>query len=385
MRVLDAVLPTSGKPKQQLDSIFEDDERLRAFTIDWISRKLKDSQIYENGVSGEFLSSLAGFRDSSEIARNIVADFVALPYEYIVSLPLPASFDQLASSITDSKQANPRVHKIDEDFRAKFRSSDAVSEKEPSPFDSIFGSVGLPRMPEDGVCLQIDSGGFVDQYGISLTAAHAIEQARSFFGLGLAVALFQVGQQKTTPIFGRVRKQIFVHRVDGESVYLDTAFEIDPEFSDFVERIEIVGANDKTSEVNWRAFYAGSNQLLAFVQAMVALEILLGDKESSDLTGLTELLSNRCAYLLGETQSERHGILQKFRAIYHVRSQIVHSGKSRLSDKEQVLFLNSAACAGRFSRRRWPSSSPLTTAFRRRCSGAHPNLSNHLQIADIRG
>ncbi|GLS35375.1 hypothetical protein GCM10010869_09630 [Mesorhizobium tianshanense] len=150
---------------------------------------------------------------------------------------------------------------------------------------------------------------------------------------------------------------------------MDTAFEIDPEFSDFVERVEIVGANDKTSEMNWRAFtnwslerigaifgagtrsirirragrwlfdsYAGSNQLLAFVQAMVALEILLGDKEASDLTGLTELLSNRCAYLLGETQSERHEILQKFRAIYHVRSQIVHSGKSRLTDKEQVLF-----------------------------------------------
>ncbi|WP_145720303.1 hypothetical protein [Mesorhizobium tianshanense] len=152
LRAIDAVLPTSGKPKQQLDSIFEDDERLRAFTIDWISRKLKDSQIYESGVNGEFLSSLAGFGDSSEIARNIVADFVALPYDYIVSLPLPASFDQLASSLADSKRANPRVHKIDEDFRAKFRPSDAVSEKEPNPFGSIF-AVMQPRMPEDGVCL----------------------------------------------------------------------------------------------------------------------------------------------------------------------------------------------------------------------------------------
>lgn len=84
--------------------------------------------------------------------------------------------------------------------------------------------------------------------------------------------------------------------------------------------------------------YQGSNELLSFVQAMVAIEILLGDKEVSDLTGVTELLSNRCAYLLGSSQTERQEILETFRTIYRVRSQIVHSGKSRLSGKEQHLF-----------------------------------------------
>src|SRR5829696_4079636 len=38
--------------------------------------------------------------------------------------------------------------------------------------------------------------------------------------------------------------------------------------------------------------YVGQNDLLSFVQTMIALEILLGDKERSDLLGLNELLRN---------------------------------------------------------------------------------------------
>jgi Apea-like HEPN len=71
---------------------------------------------------------------------------------------------------------------------------------------------------------------------------------------------------------------------------------------------------------------------------MIALEILLGDKQRSDLMGLSELLRNRCAYLIGKNQRQRESILDDFGRIYDVRSQIVHRGKSRLSRQEQYLF-----------------------------------------------
>jgi hypothetical protein len=66
--------------------------------------------------------------------------------------------------------------------------------------------------------------------------------------------------------------------------------------------------------------------------------ILLGDKTSSDLTGLGELLSNRCAYLIATSHAERNDLLQDFRNIYEVRSKIVHRGKSRLALGERSLF-----------------------------------------------
>jgi len=74
------------------------------------------------------------------------------------------------------------------------------------------------------------------------------------------------------------------------------------------------------------------------VQAMVALEILLGEKKESDLTGLGALLSNRCAYLIGASHDDREKILSDFRKIYDIRSKIVHSGKDWLTQDERQLL-----------------------------------------------
>src|SRR5207237_3357423 len=79
----------------------------------------------------------------------------------------------------------------------------------------------------------------------------------------------------------------------------------------------------------------GQDELLKFVQTMIVLEILLGDKKVSDEIGLNELLRNRCAYLICKSDEDRVGVLDLFSKIYAVRSQIVHSGKHRLSMEER--------------------------------------------------
>jgi hypothetical protein len=84
--------------------------------------------------------------------------------------------------------------------------------------------------------------------------------------------------------------------------------------------------------------WGGKNELLSFVQATVALEILLGDKDVSDLLGVGALLRNRCAYLVGKTHKERAEILGDFKKIYDIRSKIVHRGKDRLKENERELF-----------------------------------------------
>lgn len=48
----------------------------------------------------------------------------------------------------------------------------------------------------------------------------------------------------------------------------------------------------------------GSNELLQFIQAPVCLEILLGDKTTSDVLDISELFSNRCAYLLATDHAD---------------------------------------------------------------------------------
>ena len=82
----------------------------------------------------------------------------------------------------------------------------------------------------------------------------------------------------------------------------------------------------------------GTNQLLSFVQATVAMEILLGEGSKSDVIGIGELLRNRCAYLIGKSRGQREELLKDFEKIYDVRSKIVHRGKSRLTFEERSLF-----------------------------------------------
>jgi hypothetical protein len=84
--------------------------------------------------------------------------------------------------------------------------------------------------------------------------------------------------------------------------------------------------------------YTGSDAIMNFIQGMVVLEILLGNKAVSDEIGLGTLLGNRCAYLIATNQDERLEILRSFSEIYDVRSQIVHSGKQRLNAMEYTLF-----------------------------------------------
>jgi hypothetical protein len=84
--------------------------------------------------------------------------------------------------------------------------------------------------------------------------------------------------------------------------------------------------------------HCGRDALLQYIQAAVAIEILLGDEEADPSVGLTTLMANRCAFLIAKTPAARTNLLQLFREIYKVRSKIVHRGKSRLNAQEMGLF-----------------------------------------------
>lgn len=70
------------------------------------------------------------------------------------------------------------------------------------------------------------------------------------------------------------------------------------------------------------------DQVLA---SAIAVEVLLGDRETSDRIGLSKLMANRCAYALGNSVEERQEIINLFVQWYKMRSEIVHSGRIRVS------------------------------------------------------
>jgi hypothetical protein len=66
------------------------------------------------------------------------------------------------------------------------------------------------------------------------------------------------------------------------------------------------------------------NQTHAFIQAMVGVEILIGDTQRRH--NLTDRLTDRIAYLLAPSLAERQDIRDEFESLYKLRSEIIHGG-----------------------------------------------------------
>lgn len=80
-----------------------------------------------------------------------------------------------------------------------------------------------------------------------------------------------------------------------------------------------------------------SRNLDRAIYASICLEVLLGDRETSDRIGLSKLMANRCAYSLGQNDADRKSIIQSFLEFYKLRSEIVHSGRTSMNAKERGL------------------------------------------------
>ena len=94
-----------------------------------------------------------------------------------------------------------------------------------------------------------------------------------------------------------------------------------------------------------------SDEPLEFVQLMVVLEVLLGDERQPEIASLGEVLRSRCSYLLARNHTERSEIERDFRAIYQVRSEIVHRGKVMLRPSERAMLFKLETLAKRVIRK----------------------------------
>ena len=97
-------------------------------------------------------------------------------------------------------------------------------------------------------------------------------------------------------------------------------FEIPPDWPD-AERI-------RAAMEWWLDSEAVDNHTVAFLQACIGLEALLGDAD--DKSRVKDKLSDRYSYLLGKTFGEREDLKKRFVAMYDHRSTLVHGRRARL-------------------------------------------------------
>ncbi|MEW6058343.1 MAG: hypothetical protein AB1540_17210 [Bdellovibrionota bacterium] len=367
--LVEPILPQSGMIKVQLEQ-YVSEAPIYNFIYETLSTELYESQEYDSAFPSTSLAELEGYHDPKAVAQKLVEGFESLPWEYSLTIKLENDFGELFAktiknySICDSmKLINPN-----DEFIREFPLQSGIKARD----RSLAGGLGLlglspQKWNQSATYFQIRVIGFIGRYGDTAPLEEAISLLKAFCGIGIAVRLFKVNYTyRTLP----TKAEFFVHRRVSNAWSIERIRELDAVVSDTFHDLvfhDLDGSLDsEAKKSSWMQnalgsiscvfmnqekarrlilasqwffdSFCGKNELLSFVQTAVVMEILLGEKAVSDLTGLGELLRNRCAYLIGKSREQREGILKDFKEIYDVRSKIVHSGKSRLNLYERTLF-----------------------------------------------
>lgn len=360
LRPLDDALPDAKSQIRQKLASFVGETPLRDFLLGVLSDSLH-ARAFESDAARIPLVTLPEYADATAVSGALVDKFESLPWDYVVLIPLPHAVAEFLGPVVP-----PGGYELAADLSFVAVPADGSTYKLRGPESLPFlFTGGKPTGATPGLLhLAVSSYGYIPLFGESAALGLASFKARAFLGLCIAHRIFR--RSYLRGLGGPQRRHMLVFQRTEPPYPFQDAYEFAFEIGEAIDSLVVddvwakvpperrpllltrelreMGIAVRAHEADDRLLRAaqwlfdsnaGSNSLLNFVQAMICLEILLGDKQISDLVGLGELLGNRCAFLIGKSRLQRDQILADFRRIYDTRSRIVHRGHNRLSAKEE--------------------------------------------------
>lgn len=387
--ILTAVLPNAivdhGKflRSSSLTGLHEGNAALSANTraqlTEWISDNPFSSFIFgvlSAEVMREFeyqseatanLVDLPRYSDVSALAHDLLSAFKSLPWRYTLLFPLSLKAHEEHHGTTHEYRLadNASLVAPGPDFASTYPLLPA--EEPMSLFLTLERDAGPRTWIAERYYLKLMVDGFIEDDVFTRPVEEASLFLRSFAGLLLssAASVRSVTAYSLVP----TESPFFTYVSDGSANRLLRSHMLPSEYAEKVQTLEwndivemhgerwpasmqaILGrlslalnATHEQSAVRRAAQWyfdseCGRSELLQFVQATVAIEILLGNRASSDVVGIAELLANRCAYLLADSHDKRERILREMKDLYSTRSAIVHRGKHRLTKEESIQLI----------------------------------------------
>lgn len=353
-------LPDKGELAEQL-SRFIGDDPFATFVGDELDAGFAPPRGLNPNARGEApLTDYPGYGDLNAVAETLVEAFASLPWTYQLTIKLPNPLGAAVTRAVGNEFVLSPRHRI--------VSGAALQETHPL-LQRRQGLVGMmmnqrPAQPweAESAYLQVSMSGYFRTHQTE-PFFRARDDILTFFGLGIALGLFSEFPSDPFQPPDTTASTFYVHRFNegrwNEQGTLDVGDQhkhglwrlalADDALQDAgllrarLDRIGSVFRSDLGQNIALSArwlfeSHCGHDALLQYVQAAVAIEILLGDEEADPGVGLTTLMANRCAFSIAKTPAARTTFLKMFRDIYKVRSKIVHRGKSRLDAHEMRLF-----------------------------------------------
>lgn len=337
-----------------------------------ISRRLRGAYSFSSDKNRRSLASFPEFSDLVSVAQEIVKILAGIPYRYRVSVGLPLGFSKYMPAATPTF---PLSKDLELCAAANLPAPFPVEADNAFLNDKLFDDFWITDdyeivVNQDRYYLTFVTVGYSGSRGASLMARELEDHLRAFYGAGLALGLFTYEYVKDD-----LEPAIFLHREDepGRPIIAGVGLEadlwsnkeylsanrMDPsattkiDIDQILRKISQIYVDDTFTNRLFTSciwFFRASftkRPLDKLLEATIAIEVILGDPQTPDGLGLTKLLGNRCAYMLGKTSAERDSIQKSFTELYKLRSSIVHSGKHR-ADQSEVKVVNEAlALCGR--------------------------------------
>jgi hypothetical protein len=295
-----------------------------------------------------------------DLASKIINFYESIPRQYSIYVDISSPYDSLGSH---DLSENISIIQIEHD-------SDILKIKQESKRFSTLKAMatGVPEpisvFSPGRTVLRIRAKGFAYLDPDHSALSSALSYVKTIFYLGRAFKIFEKQGNWVQWTEDPIKNQVFItDDTAGEDtarvaqVLESTTGHIASHFFAKKNNIEVNGKvidhrlhglqmiakllegkkskTDRTSIVTaaeW-AFESSSshNQTVSFIQLCIALEALLGEEAPNE--GLSRMLSDRCAYMLGETYSQRKVIRNKFNDLYTHRSKLVHGRKTSLDEE----------------------------------------------------
>lgn len=316
------ILPKKGKVHDLLlnyigeNPIFE-------FIFDTLSDELAAKPSSETELQS--ITSIEGYENTSSVAERLIEQLDQLPNTYSLTFELPEEVSKSLPPNFDHYDLSPAIRIVRASPELKSVMPIDTMAANQHRFTSLFSALlnPTPCWKENILYLQIEVKGFISSYGGLTPNVNARHTLRSFCGLALGLRLFDISIQSHSPADKRF---YFVHSKDVDGRWLFKGqLQIDDKADRSLARLTVNtlgGWIDFTDrQENWSnqilsemtsvfseeglsgpillasQWYfdslTGDDELLQYIQAMVVLEILLGDKATSKAIGLNELLRNR--------------------------------------------------------------------------------------------
>jgi hypothetical protein len=112
-----------------------------------------------------------------------------------------------------------------------------------------------------------------------------------------------------------------------------------------VTEVEWFGYSESLKNaLEWAFDAAADDELVSgCIKTCIALEAALGE-DAEEGGGITERLADRYAFLIGNTAEERTKLRANMRAVYQLRSKLVHGKKAAISHKDSATARSSQIC-----------------------------------------